>query len=69
MKRRWKLIGAWFALLFLLNFVVFGGPGPYNPFLMHIVAGIYYMATPIELIATIGAVVVVLIMTRNGGAG
>ena len=64
MGKRFAFILGWFAVLFVFNVVVHHDPAA-NHLIEWALTGLQYMAAPIELIASLGAVIFIVNRTRK----
>ncbi len=63
-KRTWLVVG-WFVLLFLFNLVVHNGKIGNHPIIEHSLSAVEYFFAPIEIIASIVAIAVILRLTKK----
>jgi hypothetical protein len=63
-KRTWLVVG-WFVLLFLFNLVVHNGPVGNHPIIEHGLEAVEYFFAPIEIIASIIAIFLILRLARE----
>jgi hypothetical protein len=63
--RRSLLIAAWFVLLFIFNLSVHNAPVGNHPIIEHSLEGVEYFFAPIEIIASIVAIAVILRLTKE----
>lgn len=64
MRRLW-LIAGWFVLLFVFNLVVHNGSVGQYPVIEHSLEAVEYFFAPIEIIASIIAIAVILRLTKK----
>ncbi|SPE17834.1 exported hypothetical protein [Candidatus Sulfotelmatomonas gaucii] len=65
MGNRLGFILGWFAVLFLFNVVVHQNPLATDPLIYRILAGVEYMASPVELIISLLVVIFILYLTSK----
>jgi hypothetical protein len=63
--RRSLFIAGWFVLLFLFNLIVHNGPVGNYPVIEHSLEAIEYFLAPIEIIASVVAIALILRLTRK----
>lgn len=63
--RRSLFIAGWFVLLFFFNLVVHSGPVGNRPIIEHSLEAVEYFFAPIEIIASIIAIFLILRLTRE----
>jgi hypothetical protein len=65
MGKRFGFILGWFAGLFLFNVVVHQNPLATDPLIYRLLAGVEYMASPVELIISLLVVILILYLTAK----